>query len=188
MPIGIRMGKGGSASTMPGEAGGSSQDGGAAPIGRGTSGKLATPGGKALLSWRVALLPYLGERRLYSEFRLDEPWDSPHNKKLLDRMPNVYAPPGIRTREPYTTFYQVLVGGGAVFEEHQRPAFPTSITDGISYTILIAEAGTASPWTKPEDLHYAPDAPLPELGGLFPKIINVALADGSAIARQECQP
>ena len=47
---------------------------------------------------------------------------------------------------------------------------------------MIAEAGTPVPWTKPEDLHYAPDEPLPELGGLFPLIINVALADGQAIA------
>src|SRR5258708_4198875 len=42
--------------------------------------------GKALLSWRVLLLPYLGQRKLFREFRLEEPWDSPHNKTLLSKM------------------------------------------------------------------------------------------------------
>src|SRR5262249_19374530 len=43
--------------------------------------------GKGLQSWRVHLLPFLGEDKLYKEFRLNEPWDSDHNKKLLSRMP-----------------------------------------------------------------------------------------------------
>src|SRR5262249_50595397 len=30
--------------------------------------------GKPLLSWRVALLPYLEQEALYREFKLDEPW------------------------------------------------------------------------------------------------------------------
>jgi RNA polymerase sigma factor (sigma-70 family) len=151
---------------------------GGGPIG-GTGGRKD---GKALLSWRVAILPYLGEEVLYKQFKLDEAWDSPHNKRLLEKMPKVYAPPGIKTREPYTTFYQVFVGGGAIFEKHAQAAFPASIPDGTSNTILIAEAGSAVPWTKPEDMHYAPDEPLPELGGLYPNIFNVALADGSAVA------
>ena len=51
--------------------------------------------GKPLLSWRVQLLPYLGEEKLYKEFHLDEPWDSEHNKKLIARMPDVF-----RARRP----------------------------------------------------------------------------------------
>src|SRR5262249_21670890 len=39
--------------------------------------------GKALLSWRVLLLPYIEADPLYKKFKLDEPWDSAHNKKLL---------------------------------------------------------------------------------------------------------
>jgi hypothetical protein len=141
-----------------------------------------TTGGKALLSWRVTLLPYLGEDNLYRQFKLDEPWDGPHNKKLLERMPKVYAAPGVKTREPYTTFYQIFVGPGAPFEKHQLARIPASFPDGTSNTILVAEAGNAVPWTKPEDLHYATDEPLPELGGAYPGLINVALADGSATA------
>src|SRR5207253_5726964 len=47
--------------------------------------------GKPLLSWRVALLPYLEQDNLYKQFKLDEPWDSEHNKKLIARMPKVFA-------------------------------------------------------------------------------------------------
>ncbi|MEQ8837542.1 MAG: DUF1559 domain-containing protein, partial [Lacipirellulaceae bacterium] len=38
--------------------------------------------GKPLLSWRVAVLPYIDQQALYNQFHLDEPWDSEHNLKL----------------------------------------------------------------------------------------------------------
>ncbi len=47
--------------------------------------------GKPLLSWRVALLPYLRHEKLYEQFHLDEPWDSEHNIKLLPQMPLAYG-------------------------------------------------------------------------------------------------
>ena len=61
----------------------------------GTSPPLANYGADGLpkLSWRVALLPYLDQNDLYKEFRQDEPWDSPHNKALIDRMPAVFQTP-----------------------------------------------------------------------------------------------
>src|SRR5262249_7254639 len=49
--------------------------------------------GKPLLSWRVAILPFIEEEALYRQFKLDEPWDSPHNKKLIPLMPKTYAAP-----------------------------------------------------------------------------------------------
>jgi hypothetical protein len=51
--------------------------------------------GKVLLSWRVLLLPYLEEGALYKQLKLDEPWDSKHNKKLLEKMPKVFASPRV---------------------------------------------------------------------------------------------
>ena len=51
---------------------------------------LADKQGKPLLSWRVALLPYLGQQDLYKRFHLDEPWDSPHNRQLIPLIPDVY--------------------------------------------------------------------------------------------------
>ncbi len=71
------------------------------------------------------------------------------------------------------------VHGTAVFVKGEVTRFPASIPDGTSNTILIIEAGNPVPWTKPEDLHYADDEPLPELGGLFPNVIHAAFADGA---------
>ena len=49
---------------------------------------------KPLLSWRVELLPFLEQGELYKQFKHDEPWDSEHNKKLIAKMPQVFAVPG----------------------------------------------------------------------------------------------
>jgi RNA polymerase sigma factor (sigma-70 family) len=135
--------------------------------------------GKAFLSWRVMLLPYLNENELYQKFKLDEPWDSPHNIQLLGSMPKVYDLPYMCTWNVTTqTYYQVFVGPGAAFEKHQAMRI-ADITDGTSNTILIIEARTPVPWTKPEDLAYDPDEPLPELGNPGSDGIQAALADGS---------
>src|SRR5947209_11024222 len=63
-----------------------------------------------LLSWRVAILPYIEEQALYQQFHLDEPWDSAHNKTLLAKMPKLYAPVRGKTKEPGMTYYQVFTG------------------------------------------------------------------------------
>ncbi len=136
--------------------------------------------GKPLLSWRVLILPYMEQDALYKQFKLDEPWDSLHNIKLLEKMPSFYKPfAGHQTREPYTTYFQVFVGKGAAFEGTKGMKISSDFPDGISNTILIAQAKHAVPWTKPEDLNFGPDLPLPELGGIFPKTFQVATVDTS---------
>ncbi len=134
--------------------------------------------GKPLLSWRVALLPYLEQQMLYSQFKLDEPWDGPNNIRLLARMPKVYECPAAQTA-PGQTIYQVFVGNGAAFEKSSTINFPMDFTDGTSNTILVAEAGQAVPWTKPDDLPFDVNQPLPALGGHFASGFNVASADGA---------
>jgi RNA polymerase sigma factor (sigma-70 family) len=134
--------------------------------------------GTPLLSWRVAILPFIEGDALYKQFHLDEPWDSEHNKKLLEKMPLTYAPTNVATKEPYTTFYQVFTGQDTVFEDPQGNKFQ-DVTDGLSNTLLAVEAGKAVPWTKPEDLRYDPKKPLPKLGGQFPEGFVAAFCDGS---------
>ncbi len=137
--------------------------------------------GQPLYSWRVLLLPYLEQQELYQQFHLDEPWDSPHNLLLLDRMPMTYAPPpGKKSRiPPYHTVLHVFVGEGAAFEDKKELKIPEDFPDGTSNTILIVEAGLPVQWTKPEEISYNPDAPLPRLQSLFHDIIRIAHADGS---------
>jgi Protein of unknown function (DUF1559) len=116
-------------------------------------------------SWRVALLPYLGANDLYAQYRRDESWDSRANKAVLARMPRVFALPGRRPGAGLT-HYQVLVGPGAAFERPDSRVRLTDFTQGASETILVVEASNPVPWTRPQDLPYAPDGPLPKVGGL----------------------
>ncbi len=135
---------------------------------------------KPLLSWRVAILPFLDEEELYKEFHLDEPWDSPHNKTLLARMPAVYKSTHNQPADPNSTFYQVFTDKGALFDTKGKGTKIVDVADGTSSTIAIVEAAKAVPWTKPEDLPFDPEKDLPKFGGLgFSSGFHVALADGS---------
>jgi hypothetical protein len=107
---------------------------------------------KPLLSWRVAILPYVEENVLYQEFRQDEPWDSPHNIKLLERMPPVFRNPQIPTEVGYTT-YVIPYGEGTAGSVEKGIQF-AMMTDGSSNTIAVVEvdSGYAVPWTAPDDI------------------------------------
>ncbi len=152
----------------------------------GVPGRPTDPQARPGLSWRVALLPYLEEGQLYREFRVNEPWDSEHNKKLLPRIPKVYLLPGEQPGPEGLTKYQVFGGparqafGGPV-SMFQRPEGVriTDVQDGTSNTITVVEAANGVPWTKPEDLPFDLNKPLPPLGGRFRKGFNAAFADGS---------
>jgi hypothetical protein len=144
--------------------------------------------GKALLSWRVAILPFVDEDVLYKQFRLNEAWDSPHNKKLLARRPAFYGLPSLTGKWADLTFYRVFTGPATPFNPAlNRPgSWPLGLgiatvaaADGASNTLLVVEAGEAVPWSKPDELPYDPRKRLPRVGGLFPEGFHAALVDGS---------
>jgi hypothetical protein len=137
-----------------------------------------SPDGKPLLSWRVLILPFVEQDNLYKQFHLDEPWDSEHNKKLLAHMPRAYALPGKEAPGGTETHYLGFVGKGAFFEGRKGIQIQ-EITDGTSNTILVVEAAKGVPWTKPEDLPFDPEKPLPELGGHHGDSFSAAFCDGS---------
>jgi prepilin-type processing-associated H-X9-DG protein len=151
-----------------------------------------TKEGKPGLSWRVALLPFIEQDSLFKEFRLDEPWDSPHNIKLLPRMPTMYLLHSREHDDSGLTHYQVFVGPDTPFGLAQGkrdrvpgvveegPRLPASFPGGTANTILIATARDPVPWTKPVDLPYDPKKPLPPLGRHYGAGLNAAFADGSA--------
>ncbi len=140
--------------------------------------------GKPLLSWRVAILPYLegtGGAALHKEFHLDEPWDSEHNRKLIARMPAVFANP-VLGAEGKTSLLGI-VGMGTFHGEElgKQGPLPAQIPDGLSNTVMVVEADAdrAVEWTRPDDLRYEVDKPLTGVGHLRPTGFAVLLADGS---------
>jgi beta-lactamase regulating signal transducer with metallopeptidase domain len=135
------------------------------------------PDGKTPHSWRVAILPYLGQDALYNQYKLDEPWDSENNRKVLAQMPAVYRDPSDDRAEPYSSYF-VLTGDSTVFPGSVGSKI-ADLLDGTSNTLLAVEAKRDIPWTKPEDIAYDPDAPLPKLGGFHPGGFNAARCDGS---------
>jgi len=146
---------------------------------------LAGCDGRPLLSWRVALLPHLGYRSLYERFHLDEPWDSPHNRALLVEMPPEFACPQGSGRQAGQTGYLVVVGPITEPGNVNTPFEPTrgveirEMTDGTSNTVLVFETDALVPWTKPDDLRWERDGPLPRLASPHAGGANVLFADGS---------
>ncbi len=136
--------------------------------------------GTPLLSWRVHLLPYLEGKELYNKFKLDEPWDSPHNKKLIAEIPAVFKSPGSKLKEPGMTNYVLPVGKEAAFSA-DKPLKAADINDGVSNTIMIVEVADshAVVWTKPEDLSYDPKKPLAGLDGPYAQGFLASFFDGS---------
>jgi hypothetical protein len=136
--------------------------------------------GKPLLSWRVLLLPYIEQGKLYRQFKMNEAWDSPHNIKLLPNIPNTYSPvEEFPPHEAFTTFYQIFVGKGTPFEGRNGLRLE-DVRSRLDNTFLIVEAANAVPWTKPEDLPYDETEPLPKLGGLHKGFFYASLLDSSA--------
>jgi hypothetical protein len=134
--------------------------------------------GKPLLSWRVAILPYVEELELYKQFKQNEPWDSDNNKKLIEKMPKLYTPVRVKAKAG-ETFYQTFTGEGTIFVKNVPVYKIFNIPDGTSNTGMIFEAGEPVIWSKPADLAFDAKKPLPKLGGLFDGECHVAMGDGS---------
>jgi hypothetical protein len=141
--------------------------------------------GRPLLSWRVAILPQLGLGSLYERFRLDEPWDGLHNRKLLDEMPDVFGCPGLAERRRFVTGYQAIVGPkpelgsiGTLFE-WSRGIDVREVIDGTSNTLAIVELKQPIPWTQPGDPSWDQEKPLPEFARGHDGRSFGAFADGA---------
>jgi prepilin-type processing-associated H-X9-DG protein len=136
-------------------------------------------GGKPLLSWRVLILPYLEQDALYKKFRLNEPWDSEHNKKLISKMPPAFNCPVSKLRDTGKTNYLAVRGEKAVFPGNTSVSLE-DIQDGPANTIMVVEVPDEKPvvWTQPEDFRYDEQNPLKGLVGLHPGLFIAGFADG----------
>ena len=139
--------------------------------------------GKPLLSWRVAILPYLGHERLYKRFHLDEPWDSLHNRELVSLMPEVYQNPGYRayytpgkggeqsSEKPSRTPF-LLLRGAKTFYADPTPAMPRMYEGWLKPIVIVVSRCRAVPWTKPEEYVY--DAKDPRRWGWHRRMVKTS--------------
>lgn len=139
--------------------------------------------GKPLLSWRVHILPYLEQQELYEKFRLDEPWDSEHNRHLQTQMPAVYADPEsslTRINSMGKTTYVMPASTGTVGRSEEPISFK-DITDGLSNTIMLVEVNpdNAVIWTRPDDWQVNLNRPLQGLEREDRQWFTAGYCDGS---------
>ncbi|HEV2948997.1 MAG TPA: DUF1559 domain-containing protein [Gemmataceae bacterium] len=137
---------------------------------------------KPLLSWRVHLLPFLDQVQLYKQFHLDEPWDSEHNKKLIEKMPAPYrSTKNKELLQAGKTTYLAPVGEHLMFTGTPKTISFRDITDGTSNTIMLVDGDDdhAVIWTKPDDLKVDPKNPKAGLRNNPGSGFLILLGDGS---------
>lgn len=124
---------------------------------------LVDQNGKPLLSWRVALLPDLGGAELLRLLRLDEPWDSEHNRRLVPFMPPVYGTSSESAAKGIATLLSIQ-GSKTIFSDG-RPLHIRELKPPADKTVILAEVRTEHgfEWTRPSDLKTSSLTDLPQI-------------------------
>ena len=140
--------------------------------------------GRPMHSWRVLILPQMGEPLIYESYNFDEPWDSPNNRKWAEFIPTFYRCPS--DDDPTSaTNYVVVVGPDTAWPGRESTT-DEDFSDGAENTLLLVEvADSGICWTEPRDLHVT-QMPLrinPRAGqGISSRHaggVNVLYADGA---------
>ena len=146
--------------------------------------------GKPLLSWRVALLPYIDQQALYEQFHLDEPWDSEHNRRLIEAMPRTFA------HETYPalnaagkTLVQLPIGKGTIYSGKNRPSRSDIDTHPIPSNTMVClmfvKPEQAVEWTRPDDTELDPADPTSKLLRDLRGGITTLRYDGAVLSEAE---
>jgi hypothetical protein len=136
--------------------------------------------GKPLLSWRVAILPFIEQAPLYQQFKLDEPWDSEHNKKLSGYVVKILRSPKQAMKPMDRTTYLAPLGKSLAWDDPKGTRI-VDFTDGTSNTILLVESDDehAVVWTKPDDIGIDKKDPAKGLIGHWNDGFLALMCDGS---------
>ena len=116
--------------------------------------------GKPLHSWRTLLLPFFGHRSLLQEIRLDEPWNSEHNRQFhAINIPFFHCPsggvcdllgvefPGLVERKGLC-FYSVVIGDETPFPGATSTCLGDT-SDGTDNTVFVVERLIPVCWMDP---------------------------------------
>jgi hypothetical protein len=115
------------------------------------------PDGKPWHSWRVLILPYLEYQSLYDQYRFDEPWNGPNNRKLASARPSEFAcpaDPAAFASGSASTNYVVVVGPRTAWPG-DKPTCKGDFAGVENSTILVVEiANSGINWLEPRDLSF----------------------------------
>jgi len=138
--------------------------------------------GVPMHSWRILILPYLGEEALYKQYDLEQPWNSSENSSMQWQVPAVFVSPASVNRGVVGESNYMLIRGPRTLFPPAGSWSPGGIRDGAANTLLVVETNnTLITWTDPTDLEFAV---LPAqfgsggVGGTHPGGATVVFADG----------
>jgi hypothetical protein len=115
---------------------------------------VADAEGRRLHSWRVLILRELGYESLYARYRLDEPWDSPHNRALIAEMPAEFSCPCDSSKAPGVTNYVAIVGCQTIWPAPLSGDFMHAESGMSSVLQVIESCDLQVPWTEPRDVTF----------------------------------
>ena len=142
--------------------------------------------GQAMHSWRVLILPYLNERRLYDSYDMSKPWNAPENSHVQAQIPAVYVSPANKNIAIGESSYMLITGPGTLFPPKAPPLGPNAVPDGPANTILVVETNNRmTSWIEPVDLDMAKlparIGMLNGIGGSHANGATAAYVDGQAV-------
>jgi type II secretory pathway pseudopilin PulG len=116
---------------------------------------IADAQGKPMHSWRVQILPFLGETALYNKYNFNELWNGPNNSKLAQQIPEVYRCPSHSDDQAATsgeTHYFAIVDPKTAWPGGKGRHLK-QFADGTAWTIMVIEAsGLGINWMDPRDV------------------------------------
>ena len=111
---------------------------------------VASSDSETPVSWRVAMLPWLGKTSLYESYNQRQAWDGSQNSTLLQHRPDDYWCPEVA--EEFKSSYMAVLGVGTAWP-YSQPTRLADFADGVSNTGLIVDLhSSTTEWTRPQDV------------------------------------
>ena len=114
--------------------------------------------GRPLHSWRVTLLPFLENNDLAHKLKQDEPWDSPHNRSLVDSdraWEKFHCPSDEKEDETtrYETSYVMVVDRHSGLRGSKNSHDIQTEDNSCDKIIVIEVCDSGIHWAEPRDLY-----------------------------------
>jgi hypothetical protein len=114
---------------------------------------IANAKGMPMHSWRVLILPFIEQTIIYEQYRFDEPWNGPNNRKLDYPIATFHCQADPKGNQSETS-YVAVVGPDTMFPGDKSTKFD-DCKDGPANTILLVEIDNSGiDWKEPRDIAF----------------------------------